>query len=122
MKKVSYVALLLFMLFCFKTNVLAEDVNINYSTHVQDIGWMNYVKNDELAGTTGRSKRLEGIKININGCTDCIEYRVHVQDIGWMNYVKDNELAGTTGQSKRLEAIYIRLKGEYAEIIITLHN
>ena len=90
---------------------------LKISVHVQDIGWMDWGNEGELIGTTGRSKRLEGIRIRLldqNGNVYDglnIEYRVHVQDIGWMNWVLAGEMAGTTGQSKRLEAIQIRLTG-----------
>ena len=31
--------------------------NIEYSTHVQDYGWMNYSSNDSISGTIGQSKK-----------------------------------------------------------------
>ena len=36
---------------------------ISYTTHVQDYGWQDYVKNGEMSGTEGECKRLEGIII-----------------------------------------------------------
>ena len=39
--------------------------SISYSTHVQRIGWQNPVKDGVLAGTEGRSLRMEGVKINL---------------------------------------------------------
>ena len=113
MKKRIIFLFFIFLIPFIKVN--AEEVSISYSTHVQDIGWMNYVRNNELAGTTGQSKRLEAIKIKVNGIEGDILYQVHVQDIGWMNYVKNNDQAGTTGLSKRLEAIRIKLTGDLAE-------
>ncbi len=91
--------------------------NVLYSTHVENIGWQNYVKNGAMSGTSGRSLRLEGIKIKLenNSLSGNIEYRTHVQDIGWQNYVKNNNLSGTTGRSLRLEAISIRLTDELSQ-------
>ena len=63
-----------------------------------------------MAGTSGQSKRLEAIEIDLTGEMAShydIYYRVHIQDIGWQSWVKNGETAGTTGQSKRLEAIEI---------------
>ena len=93
--------------------------NIEYSTHVQDIGWQTSVKNGKIAGTTGESKRVEAIKIKLSGeiAKQCdVYYRVHVQDYGWLGWAKNNEPAGTEGLSKRVEAIEIRVvtKGESA--------
>lgn len=88
---------------------------VSYRTHVQTIGWQDYVKNGDMSGTSGLSKRLEGINIKVEGVEGLgIEYRTHVQSIGWQDYVKDGQMAGTEGQSKRLEAIQIRLTGEKA--------
>ena len=116
MKK-KLLILILFLCFIFIPNVKAEEIKVSYKTHVQDIGWMNYVKNGELSGTTGQSKRLEAIQLKLDNApySGNIEYKVHVQDIGWMNYVKNGELSGTTGQSKRLEAIQIKLTGDIAK-------
>lgn len=90
--------------------------DINYQTHIQDIGWQGVVKNGEISGTSRRSLRLEGIKMNISNSdlAGSVEYRTHVQEIGWQGYVKDNQLSGTSGKSLRLEAIQIRLTGEIA--------
>lgn len=90
--------------------------DINYQTHIQDIGWQEVVKNGEISGTSRRSLRLEGIKMNISNSdlAGSVEYRTHVQEIGWQGYVKDNQLSGTSGKSLRLEAIQIRLTGEIA--------
>ncbi|RXF32309.1 hypothetical protein EG868_09795 [Enterococcus faecalis] len=90
--------------------------DINYQTHIQDIGWQGVVKNGEISGTSRRSLRLEGIKMNISNSdlAGSVEYRTHVQEIGWQGYVKDNQFSGTSGKSLRLEAIQIRLTGEIA--------
>lgn len=90
---------------------------ITYNTHVQDYGWQNYVGGNSVSGTTGQSKRLEGIHIALldSGYAGGVEYRTHIQDYGWENEWKCNgQLSGTTGESKRLEAIQIRLTGDIA--------
>ena len=87
-----------------------------YSTHVQNVGWQGYVSDGDMAGTSGRSLRLEGIKMYLQNVdySGNIEYKTHVQNIGWQNYVRNNNMAGTSGKSLRLEAIQIRLTGEIA--------
>ena len=99
-----------------QVTVVKPPMNVSYTTHVRNIGWQNYVKDGTMAGTSGKSLRLEGIKIKIENpdYTGDIEYRTHVQDIGWQDYVKNNAMSGTSHQSKRLEAIQIRLTGELA--------
>ena len=90
--------------------------SVSYCTHVQTYGWQKPVKDGEMSGTEGESKRLEGIQINVSGVEGLgVEYRTHVQTYGWENtYQKDGAKSGTEGQSKRLEAIQIRLTGEAA--------
>lgn len=86
-----------------------------YKTHVQDVGWQDYVTGGDVSGTSGQSKRLEAIQIKLTNIAGGIEYSTHVQDLGWMDYVANDALSGTSGQSKRLEAIRIRLTGAAAE-------
>ena len=98
------------------TNNENISANISYSTHVQNIGWQRQFTNGEVAGTTGKSLRLEAIKIKLDSTLEGnVEYAAHVQNIGWQNYVANEEISGTTGRSLRLEAIRIRLTGEIAE-------
>jgi uncharacterized protein YjdB/C1A family cysteine protease len=90
---------------------------ILYQGHVQDIGWQNWVKDGEMAGTEGKSKRIEGLKVKIENVPAGlnVKYRTHVQDIGWQNWVQNGELAGTVGQSLRVEALQVKLEGTDAD-------
>ena len=100
-----------------RTNKSFVTKEISYTTHVQDIGWQDYVNDGDQAGTDHQSKRLEAIKIKLTNkkYAGSIEYRTHIQDIGWESeWKKDDEASGTDHQSKRLEAIQIRLTGEMA--------
>lgn len=94
-----------------------SEAKISYSAHVQNIGWQNAVVDGATAGTTGQSKRLEAIKINLQNqdYSGGIQYRTHIQNIGWENSWKSNgTVSGTSGRSLRLEAIQIKLTGEMA--------
>ncbi|MCR5105554.1 MAG: hypothetical protein K6B68_14060 [Eubacterium sp.] len=67
-----------------ETRAAAAVPSITYQAHVQDNGWLGTVKGGVTAGTTGQSKRLEGLKINLKyKKKSMITYRVHCQDIGW---------------------------------------
>ena len=88
-----------------------KEPSISYTTHIQDIGWQNQVKDGEMAGTEGQAKRLEAIKITLKDLSGVKrKYQTHIQDIGWQDWKYDGTLAGTEGQSKRLEAIRIELE------------
>ena len=93
--------------------------SIVYTTHVQSIGWqgnennMNtWFRDGQMAGTSGRAKRLEAIRIALTGEMAehyDVYYRVHAQTYGWLAWAKNGEAAGTAGLSKRLEGIQIVL-------------
>lgn len=92
-----------------------KKANVQYTTHVQNVGWQNYVSNGATAGTEHRHLRLEGIKIKLD--TDYaggIEYRTHVQNYGWLPFTGNNVMNGTEHKSLRLEAIEIKLTGDIA--------
>ena len=106
----------------YKNSVITSEVrnfnidinpHIIYSAHVKDIGWQDYVQDGEIAGTVGKSLRVEALKIKLVNVpsTAHIKYRAYVYGNGWQNYVKDGEVAGTTGQDRMIEAIQIKIEG-----------
>lgn len=86
---------------------------LTYQAHVQNEGWQSWRQESEMAGTEGKYRRMEALRIKLQGGEESVqgsvEYRAHVQDYGWMAWKKDGELAGTQGQSKRMESCMIRL-------------
>ncbi len=87
-------------------------VGVTYESHVQDIGWQKWVSNGTIAGTSGKSKRVEALKIKLTNAPSNakISYQSHVQDIGWQGWKSNGELTGTSGKSKRVEGIKIKLE------------
>lgn len=104
------------------SSAIAEAVpSVSYCTHVQNVGWQNYVGDGEMSGTEGKSYRLEGIKIKLDasGYDLGISYQTHIQNIGWeaettRGWKSNNAMSGTEGLSYRLEAIQIKLTGDDA--------
>lgn len=95
-------------------------LSVNYRTHVQYVGWQNYVKDGAMSGTSGQALRLEGINIQLANAEKNlnIKYQVHVQNIGWQSWKKNGEMAGTSGQALRLEGIRICLEDSDAYSIM----
>ncbi|MBQ9936339.1 MAG: hypothetical protein IJO70_10870 [Lachnospiraceae bacterium] len=100
--------------------------NVMYKTHVQTFGWQKWMVNGQMSGTSGKSKRLEGINIKLTNAPykGDIVYTTHVQKYGWKDgkpeadkstWKKNGEMSGTNGEAKRLEAICIDLTGDMAE-------
>ena len=91
-----------------------------------------WFRDGQMAGTSGRAKRLEAIRIALTGEMAehyDVYYRVHAQSYGWLNWTKNGEAAGTAGLSKRLEGIQIVLvpKGGAAPArnyggVVTINN
>lgn len=91
---------------------LDTQLHVTYRSHVQNVGWQGYVKDGQMAGTSGKSYRVEALNINlINAPSNAkILYRTHVQNIGWQQWKSNGELTGTSGQSLRIEALQIKLE------------
>ncbi|MBQ9934350.1 MAG: Ig-like domain-containing protein [Lachnospiraceae bacterium] len=98
--------------------------NVIYRTHVQTYGWQGWRFNGQMSGTSGQSKRLEGIEIDITNknCAGDVIYTTHVQTYGWQRdlndkstWSTDGEMSGTSGEAKRLEAICIDLTEDMKE-------
>ncbi|MCI8550452.1 MAG: hypothetical protein HFI68_07685 [Lachnospiraceae bacterium] len=100
-----------------KAPFIQPPLAVTYETHVQSYGWQKPVSNGAMAGTSGQSKRMEAIRINLENLpvSGGICYQAHVQSYGWQKPVADGALAGTVGRGKRLEAICITLTGELAK-------
>ena len=94
-------------------NTATKTPVVAYNTHIQNEGWeKDFSKtNGEIAGTSGKSLRLEAIKIKLENLENTsIRYQTHVQDIGWQDWKKDGEMSGTSGKALRLEGIKIELQ------------
>ena len=102
-----------------KLKAQTPDATIRYTTHVQTYGWQGdennankWFANGKMAGTSGKAKRLEGIKIRVYGNDSLgIQYTTHCQSYGWLPWSANGEMNGTEGEAKRLEAIKIQLTG-----------
>lgn len=92
--------------FRLKTKTSPAPVEKVYQAHVQNIGWQNAVGLEETAGTTGKSLRLEAIRINIKG----FEFAdLHIANVGWKRFTSGD--MGTTGKGLAIEDIILKIPG-----------
>lgn len=103
-----------------------NDNGIRYRAHVQDYGWLDWVRDGQAAGTTGGSKRLEAIQIDPPVGVR-LRVKAHIADVGWRTW--DNiehgnvEVIGTTGQHRQIEALIIeRLDGSGKTLKFQVHQ
>lgn len=78
--------------------VKLEDANcegsVEYRTHVENKGWLDWVKDGELSGTSGESLRMEAVQLKLTGEIAekyDIYYRVHAQNFSWLDWAKNGE-------------------------------
>ncbi len=82
--------------------VKAAGPSVSYMSHVQTYGWEKQWKSDgAVSGTSGKAKRLEGIRIRVQGGNLGVRYTTHCQTYGWMPWVKNGEISGPEGAAKR---------------------
>ena len=108
-RTLSALLLALALMFGVTPSAGAEPIHVDARGHVQNVGWLGWAADSQTVGTTGRSLRMEAIRVASDVPGWRIECRAHVQDIGWMPWVADGQTCGTTGRSKRLEAVQLRL-------------
>lgn len=90
--------------------VQLDGLSVRYQVHVQGHGWMDWARDGEPAGTTGRDLRIEALRIELeNRGTTGVAYQVHVAGRGWSDWVENGAVAGTTGEERRVEAVRVRL-------------
>lgn len=104
-----------------------------YRGHVQDYGDLptdnGVIADGGLLGTTGESKRIEGLTVQLAGSEATapnysIHYNVHIENEGWqaatddpLSWKKDGDFAGSQGKSQRLEAIQLQLTDATGQLV-----
>ena len=93
-----------------------QGVVLDITAHLQGIGDKVYMGiergvYDPIIGSTGESRRLEGVSIKLtkNETGKKLYYRVHVQETGWQEWKTEGQFAGTRAKSLRAEAIQIKM-------------
>jgi hypothetical protein len=101
-----------------QTGTYTIDMNcyagIRYQSHVEEFGWLSWVLDGQLSGTTGRRRRMEAIQMHLLNLPPgvSVRYKVYLGgSVGWTGEYYDGQMAGTTGQGRALEAIQIWLAG-----------
>ncbi len=121
------------------TGTNADNFDIYYQVHAQNVGWMGWAKNGESAGTAGYAYRLEAIKIVVVPKDQdpptvtntpafltypSVLYQTHIQDVGWeddagIGLRSNGEASGTSGQGLRLEGIKINSDTQGFDFIVS---
>lgn len=93
---------------------LPEDYSISYSAHIAYTGWVNNLRQNMTAGTTGQGRPLEALRFDSSSSIfgDLgIVCNAYVKNTGWTSDTAPASICGTTGQTKSIEAIKLNLSG-----------
>lgn len=98
-----------------------NDSGFAYRAHVADYGWLDAVRDGQVAGTTGKGKQLEAIKITPPEGLE-LSVKFHIQGKGWQTWsgIKkgtssgegssaNDPIIGTVGESLRAEALEVNV-------------
>ena len=95
---------------------IIKDTKVNYQVHGQNYGDQQVVSEGKIAGTTGKSLRLEAILITTDtNLLGSLIYQSYIEKEGWQDEVVEGELSGTKGKSKAIQFVKINLTEELAE-------
>ncbi|WKY45891.1 hypothetical protein Q5O14_07290 [Eubacteriaceae bacterium ES2] len=92
--------------------------SLQYCTHLEGIGWNEWVLSDAISGTVGEGRRMEavGIALTKSDFNLDIQYQSFVENFGWLSIRSNGQGSGTSGYGLRLEAIHIELTGADADL------
>lgn len=86
--------------------------SIVYRAHCQSVGWQDWKNEGEFSGTSGISKRLEAVQIQLTGAlaeSYDIYYRVYMSNAGWLGWTKNGQTAGTLGLASALDGMQVAI-------------
>lgn len=97
------------------TQIRERQLLMDVLVHLEVKGDLFYHE-DEYAGTSGESRRLEGFQLSFNPKLYdlSMQYMAHLQDTGDTTWMSEGQFIGTRGQSRRLEGFAIKLTGKHA--------
>lgn len=78
---------------------------VSYRMHLANEGWLGYVTNNQMAGTTGLGIESQCLEVYVDGKKENVQIDAHVAEKGWLT-----NTGGTTGQKLSLQAVKLKLK------------
>ena len=89
---------------------------MEYNVYIERTGWSGWKEDGQTAGTTGKSLKLEAIKIQLLNLNEySVKYRAHIQGTGWTPWVKNGTQLGNVNSGLRIEAIEVKIVHKSSE-------
>lgn len=106
--------------------VVGNRFNLMYRSHTKNIGWGEWVSNNQISGTVAKNLPIEAIQFKmsqkrvdqgtLNPAKQGLEYRTHIQNQGWLGYVKNGATSGTTERAIPVEGLQVMIDGQMLEL------
>lgn len=94
-----------------KASAEATAMGVSYAAYVQNHGWMGQVSGPQIAGTQGKSLRMQAFTVSLTNPVNAnasITYQAYMQSYGWISPVSSGA-EGITNQPKRIEAVRLTI-------------
>lgn len=102
-----------------KPGKAVNGAGLYYRAHVANLGWLDSVRDGQVAGTTGNGYQLEALKVQPpEGVV--LDVSVHISNVGWKTYKgvqagprsdtgssAIDPLIGSTGEGRGIEAVMV---------------
>ena len=88
---------------------------VEYQAQVENSGWSEWMRDGKTAGTTGQSRRLEGLRLVLRDLPQCgLRYRVSSPSQGWSEWARDGRIA-TGAPAEPMESLQVTLEPDHCE-------
>lgn len=87
---------------------------VTYRSHVQTEGWLPWVSDRQVSGTSGKGLRMESFQLKIKEGFAGVRYQTLSENGNWSKWVSDGQTGGTTNEKRQLEAVRMELTGPNA--------
>ena len=97
-------------------------IGLFYRAHVANLGWLDSVRDGQVAGTTGNGYAMEALKLKPPKGVS-LKVKAHIANVGWKTYAgidgtensgtgssAHDPVIGTTGKSQAIEALGIEFE------------
>lgn len=87
-----------------------ESNGLTFQAQVHNVGWTEWVSNDQTIGTEDESLPMQAIRMRLTGDLQNqydIYYRSHVANVGWLDWAKNGKTSGALDVELPMESVQI---------------
>ena len=88
--------------------LIKANVALKYKCYYVDLGWQDLCSNDQVCGSCGKRKKIQGIYISCEDINTAIKYRIYDIKNGWSPFFSDGDKIYSKDGFSALEIYFIR--------------